>query len=260
MGVLAFGFLYDDPPELALIHTLRSWQEADAPVGYPVEVTEDSAGRIPKFDPRFVLMDTFERFKIPLAMEFDAPMGTESGALVVRKEAFGADDGGKVLRGDRLEGLGGGTDDSLTQVRAAGNGLVLFAGNGDPGQGKVIILGHRTSDGSILHSFYGSLGRIKVPRGGLVARGAVIGSVGKSSDGATMPLHFECRESEAIELGAYSGLTKQNRLGANAQLTHHHLGEEAQLAPEPLAFRDHLTWDGRSILKHPDEALELFRE
>ena len=258
VGVFVFGFLYDDLPERAPVQMMRSWQEADAPVGFPVEVTEESAGRIPKFDPRFVRLDAFERFSFPLAPEFDAPMGTESGALVARKEAFGAKDGEQMLRGDRLGSIGGGLDESLNQVRAVGNGLVLFAGEGNPGQGKVVILGHRMPDGSMLQSFYGSLARITVPRGDLVPRGKVIGSVGQGEGGVLLLLHFEFRESDAIELGSYSGLTKQNRLDPDGQLTHHRAVTGATLAPEPLSFRDQPRWEDRLILNNPGKALELF--
>lgn len=258
VGFLAFGFLYDDPPERAPVQMMRSWQEADAPVGFPVEVTEESVGRTPKFDPRFVRLDAFERFSFPLAPEFNAPMGTESGALVARKEAFGAKSGEKMLLGDRLGGIGGGKDDSLLQVRAVGNGLVLYAGEGNSGQGKVVILGHRMPDGSMLQSFYGSLGRIAVPRGDLVPRGKVIGSVGQGKDGGPLSLHFEFRESDGIELGSYSGLTKQNRLDPDGQLTHHRSVNGATLAPEPLSFRDQPRWEDRLILTNPGKALELF--
>jgi hypothetical protein len=258
VAFLGFAYVYDSPPKVPAQHSLRSWQEADAPPGYPVEVTEEGEGRVPAFDSRFLMLDAIERFSIPVAREFTAPLGSESGALSLREATFGSKVGDKVMLGDRLGGIGGGDTDLSDPVRAVGNGLVLYAGEGGPDQGKVLILGHRLPDGKILQSYYGSLRRIDVPRGGVVARGSVIGTVGTNGGGEPAHLQFEFRESDGLEIGPLLAGTLQNRLDPVAVLTHHQRAEESHLAPEPLAFRDRPSWEDRVILKNPDKASGLF--
>lgn len=233
---LVFAFFWDSPPQLPPLQTMKSWQEADAPLGYPVEVTEESKGRVPDFDPRFVMMDAFERFAVPEARGFDAPLGSESGALSMREAAYGDQEGEQVLLGERLGGIGGGDTDFGDGVRAVGNGLVIFAGEGGGDWGKMVIVAHRMFDGAILQSVYSSLHRIDVPRGGLVARGQVLGTVGAAVEGRSAHLHFEFRGSEGMDLGLKSGKTLQNRLDPSAVLSHHRSGEVTELSPEPLAF------------------------
>ena len=255
---LVFALFWDSPPQLPPLQTMKSWQEADAPLGYPLEVTEESEGRVPEFDPRFVLMDAFERFAIPEARQFDAPLGSESGALSMREEKFGEQDGGQVLLGEQLGGIGGGDTDFGDPVRAVGNGLVIYAGEGGGDWGKVVILAHRLLDGGILQSVYGSLHRIDVPRGGLVARGRMLGTVGASGEGRSAHLHFEFRESDGVQIGSKSASTEQNRLDPTTVLSHHRSGEVTDLSPEPLAFHGRPSWEDRLILKNPARALELF--
>jgi len=258
MAFIAFAYVYDSPPKIPALQSLRSWQEADAPPGYPVEVTKESAGRVPVFDSRFLLLDAFERFSIPTAPRFDAPMGTESGGLSMREGVFGQKEGEEVLLGDRVGGIGGGDTDLSDPVRAVGNGLVLFAGEGGPEWGKVVVLGHRLEDGRMVQSFYGMLGSIRVPRGDVVARGAVLGTLGKAGGQQAAQLHFEFRESDGIEVEAKTASTVKNRLDPFAVLTHHRTGEGAETAPEPLAFRDRPSWEDHVILKNPDKASGLF--
>jgi murein DD-endopeptidase MepM/ murein hydrolase activator NlpD len=239
-GFIGFAFLYDSPPKIPPLQSMRSWQEADAPPGYPVEVTEDGPGRVPEFDSRFLLLDAFERFSIPLALEFTAPLGPASGALTQLESAFGAEVEGGRLLGNRLRG----SSEEAQPVRAVGNGLVVYAGEGGPEWGQVLILAHRLNDGRVLQSFYGGLQKIKVPRGHVVARGKVIGLGGGALGQESVHLHFEFRESIGIELGPDFAATNQNRLDPEEVLTHHRRAGEAVLVPAALAFRDQPTWDG----------------
>jgi hypothetical protein len=260
VAFLGMAFFHDNGPKFSPVQTLKNFQEADAPPGYPVEVTAEGAGRVPEFDPRFLMLDAIERFSIPEAGRLDMPLGTESGALAEREAAFGSAEGEGVLLGDKLGGIGGGDSDLGDPVRAIGNGLVVWAGEGGAEWGKVLIVAHRLPDGRILQSLYGHLHRIDVPRGGLVARGQPIGLVGTAGGRYPAHLHFELRESDGIELGKLSAPTVQNRLDPLAVLSHHRAGDGADLAPEPLAFRDRPDGREQLILINPDKAPELFGE
>ncbi len=76
-----------------------------------------------------------------------------------------------------------------TVVRAAGYGVVLYAGNGMRGYGNAIILDH----GDGVTTLYGHLRRIRARSGDAVAAGSVIGTVGETGNATTTHLHFELR-------------------------------------------------------------------
>ena len=248
IAFLGFAFVYDSPPTLPPLHSLRSYQDADAPPGYPVGVTEDDEGRVPEFDSRFLMLDAFERFAMPTAVEFSSPLGPQNGLLTESLARFGnraGDRGGEVmLLGDQLLGLGEAKVGEPVPVRASGNGLVLFAGPAAGQRGEVLILGHRLEDGRLIQSFYGGLQRIDVPRGDVVSRGKVIGLLDPPEGPDARPLHFEFRESDGMELGPISTKTVQNRLDPGVVRTHHEAAGETVLAPPALAFRARPTWDG----------------
>lgn len=75
-----------------------------------------------------------------------------------------------------------------TPVRAAGAGLVVFAGR-KGGYGRLIIISH----GNGLETRYAHLRRISVGRGHYVAAGTPIGTVGSSGRSTGPHLHFEVR-------------------------------------------------------------------
>ena len=76
-----------------------------------------------------------------------------------------------------------------TPVRAAGYGVVLYAGKKMRGYGNAIVLDH----GDDVTTLYGHLRRIRVKSGDAVAPGSVIGTVGKTGNATTTHLHFELR-------------------------------------------------------------------
>ena len=90
---------------------------------------------------------------------------------------------GRMHRGIDILAPGG------TPVRAAGYGIVMYAGNGMRGYGNVIILDH----GDDVTTLYGHLRRIRVKSGEAVATGSVIGTVGETGNATTTHLHFELR-------------------------------------------------------------------
>ena len=74
-------------------------------------------------------------------------------------------------------------------VTAAGNGIVVYAGNEMKGFGNLILIRH---EGDWVTA-YAYLDRILVSKDSTVAKGDMIGTVGKSGDAATPQIHFETR-------------------------------------------------------------------
>lgn len=258
---LGFAMYHDRPPQTALIHSLRSAQEADAPPGYPVDVTPEGPGRIPGFHPRFRMLDAFERFRIPTALRFDQPMGSEHGALVYNAQKFFEmnDRVGKNHWGDDLNGIGGMNTDLGDPVYAIGNALVLYAADLKGGWGNIVILGHRLEDGRIVQSMYAHLDRIIVPRGALVARGEQIGTVGTAGGSWPAHLHFELYEAQGIDPGRGYALFRSNRLDPSAFLAERETEAPDDLSRGPLAVRESPTWEGM-ILKGAEKVPGLFGE
>ncbi|NNC87878.1 MAG: M23 family metallopeptidase [Akkermansiaceae bacterium] len=261
-AMVGLALRHDPLPPIAKVHSLRNWQTADAPDGYPVGATADSPGRIPGFDVRFRLLDAPERFQLPPAPRFDQPLGSEFGALVYNAQPFGSPNerrGGNHT-GDDLNGIGGMDTDLGDPVYAAANGRVLFAGDVAAGWGKVIILGHRMPAGDFLHSMYAHLHRIDVPLGAVVSRGDRIGTVGTAGGHFPAHLHFEVRASDSIDLGAGYTRFASNRLDPTGTVRAHQPEGPAALAPPPLAIAiaEERGWENRLILEGADKVPALF--
>jgi len=83
-----------------------------------------------------------------------------------------------------------------TPVRAADNGVVVYAGNELRGFGNLLLIRH--GDGWV--SAYAHCDALLVKRGDQVKRGQVIGRVGQSGNVAAPQLHFELRKgAEAVD-------------------------------------------------------------
>ncbi len=167
----------DRPPKLIPIEALTGFQDADSPLFLP----ED--GR-----PRHGLhaLSAWQLAEVPVALRFDAPAGSEHGALAYATEG-------------RIKGIGGGNTDLGDPVFAAADGLVIFAGESESG-GKRVILAHRDREGRLLRSSYEPLGRADVAVGMLVARGKRIGAIG------TEGLDFRLRGAAGpVEIAAGAG-------------------------------------------------------
>lgn len=106
----------------------------------------------------------------------------------------------KPLEGKTLSGYGPKADglhnDGIniaaargTAVRAADNGVVVYAGNGLKGSGNLILVRHEDR----WMTAYGHLDQIKVANGDIVRRGGQIGTVGSTGAVKTPQLHFEVR-------------------------------------------------------------------
>lgn len=76
-----------------------------------------------------------------------------------------------------------------TEVHAAGEGTVVYAGDSLRGYGNAAVLDH----GEGITTLYGHLREICVKSGDVVSPGTVIGTVGRTGNATTFHLHFEIR-------------------------------------------------------------------
>jgi murein DD-endopeptidase MepM/ murein hydrolase activator NlpD len=110
-----------------------------------------------------------------------------SGWPVARDSAvitsnFGAPRGGSRHEGIDLSAPAG------TQVRSTADGVVDFAGrSGD--FGRLVVIDH----GDGWQTRYAHLKKIRVKKGKRVARGMIVGTVGKSGNATGYHLHYEIR-------------------------------------------------------------------
>lgn len=208
------AIFFNSPRPRDPIQSLRSWQDADAPPGYPIGASEEAEGRVPAFDCQFILHDAFNRFLLPPVALLDQPLGSETGAFTYNAQPFLERNERVQMNhlGEDLNGIGGGNSDLGDPVYAMGNGHVVFAGDRGGNWGKVIILGHRQPDGRKFHSLYGHLDRIGVAVGGVVARGQRLGTVGTGNGAWLAHLHFEIYEGACVDPGSGYSLRKGNRI------------------------------------------------
>ncbi|MGQ0527602.1 MAG: peptidoglycan DD-metalloendopeptidase family protein [Alphaproteobacteria bacterium] len=87
-----------------------------------------------------------------------------------------------------------------TPVKAAENGVVVYAGNKLKGSGNLILIRHENR----WMSAYGHLDNIKVKRGDVIKYGQEIGTVGSTGSVDAPQLHFEIRRgTEALNPQTY---------------------------------------------------------
>lgn len=98
---------------------------------------------------------------------------------------FGSNVGGKGNDGIDISVPNG------TPVKAAENGVVIYAGDGLKEFGNTVLVRH----GSGLVTVYGHLSSINVSRGANVSRGQTLGSSGMSGSAKQPQLHFEVRKN-----------------------------------------------------------------
>ena len=96
---------------------------------------------------------------------------------------FGAKPGGRFNDGVNLKATLG------SPVRAAGDGVIAYAGDDIPGFGNLILIKH---DGGWV-SAYGHNDALLVARGRRVAKGEVIARAGQTGAVTEPQLHFELR-------------------------------------------------------------------
>ncbi len=77
-----------------------------------------------------------------------------------------------------------------TPVRAAQNGIVVYAGDELKGYGNLVLIKH----GNNMMSAYAHMNKILIKRGAKILRGESIGTVGSTGSVDTPQLHFEIRK------------------------------------------------------------------
>ncbi len=148
---------------------------------------------LPPRDPAFQLPSPFFLASLPVATRFDFPLGNENGALAYNAQPFTQN---KHL-GDDLNGIGGENSDLGDPIYAVADGRVLFAGEGGPGWGKIVILLHAISENgarTYVQSYYAHCESILVQAGQMIARGQQIATVGTADGRYFAHLHFEMRK------------------------------------------------------------------
>lgn len=196
------------------------------------------AARTPKpLDPAFLRLSPMEVAILPLAVRFDAPMGSEHGALTYNAQPF------RVTRhlGDDLNGIGGQNSDLGDPVYAAGAGMVVYAGVPGEGWGKMVIIAHRVpenetgSKARIYQTVYAHLEEMSVRRGQVIERGERIGTVGTADGKYLAHLHFEVREGPYVNPGAGYADSGLNRVSPEKFLADHRGAAAELLNPPPGA-------------------------
>lgn len=188
-------------------------------------------------DHRFDFLPPWIIAGIPRALRFDPPLGSEHGGMVYNAQPFWEmnDKRGGHHAGDDLNGIGGMDSDLGDPVFSTADGIVLYAGQPSPGWGNVVVIAHTTMAGRTLHSMYAHLNRIDVALGSLVARGGSIGTVGTANGFYPAHLHFEIRDTDAVDIGAGYGSNPLNRLDPMRTVASLRNAPAADLAPSPLA-------------------------
>lgn len=178
--------------------SLKSWQQADAPLGYQLE-----NGKLPLFDPRFNFLPTFERATLPVAHTLTMPMGSETGALTYNAQSFGADNPkrGGSHSGDDVNGIGGMNTDLGDPIFSIADSSVIYRGLPSPGWGNTLILAHRTPEGFIRQYMYAHLHEINATYGEFIPRSEIIGTVGTAELRYLAHLHLEQINSSTVTIG-----------------------------------------------------------
>ena len=154
-----------------------------------------------KLDPAFQLPSPFLLASLPLARRFDYPLGNENGALTYNAQPFTQN----LHLGDDLNGIGGENSDLGDPIYAVADGVVLFAGEGGPGWGNVVIVLHAINENGArryVQSYYAHCDTILVNAGNEVHRGQRIATVGTGGGRYFAHLHFEMREFITPFIGA----------------------------------------------------------
>lgn len=149
-----------------------------------------------------------ELASLPTATRFDFPLGTENGALAYNAQPFTANN----HLGDDLNGIGGENSDLGDPVFAVADGRVLFAREGGPGWGNIVVVLHAYDENGVrkyAQSYYAHVLAMLVSPGDAVRRGEQIATVGTAGGKYLAHLHFEMREFIQPFVGA--GYRKDTR-------------------------------------------------
>jgi murein DD-endopeptidase MepM/ murein hydrolase activator NlpD len=220
----------------ALVGTFYLWIW----LNQPRNIDADMALKMPisgEPDSRMDHLSAWDIAQLPKAERFDSPMGTELGGMVYNAQKFWQlnETRGGHHTGDDLNGIGGMNTDLGDAVYSVADGLVIYSGAPSPGWGNVLIIAHTTRNGRQLHSMYAHLDQIDVPRGDLVARGRKIGTVGSGNGNYLAHLHFEMRDSDAVDIGRGYAHTPFTRLDPALVISDLRNASADDLAPSPFS-------------------------
>jgi murein DD-endopeptidase MepM/ murein hydrolase activator NlpD len=146
-----------------------------------------------RIEPAFQIVPALFLASLPTAARFDFPIGSENGALAYNAQPFTQNH----HLGDDLNGIGGENSDLGDPVYAVADGRVLFADEGGPGWGNIVIVLHAYEENGArkyLQSYYAHLDEILVQPKQTVRRGEQIATVGTANGRYWAHLHFEMRE------------------------------------------------------------------
>ena len=188
----------------------------------PEELSVRQVREVP-FDPAFIRLTAREQALLPLAMQWELPMGSELGALTYNAQPF------RMTRhlGDDLNGIGGYHSDLGDPVWAASEGVVVYCGMAGEGWGKMVILACRvpTEQGKteVMQTVYAHLQDMEVLPGQRVQRGERIGSVGTAEGRYWAHLHLELRRGPWVNPGRGYADAALNRVSPEAYIAHRRL-------------------------------------
>ena len=185
-------------------------------------------------DPAFIRLSPLEIAALPVATRWDAPLGSEHGALTYNAQPF------RVTRhlGDDLNGIGGYNSDLGDPVFAAAEGRVVFAGIPGTGWGNMVILGHRVASPQtgaleVIQSMYAHLDQVLVQPGQTLHRGEKLGTVGTGGGLYWAHLHFEIRQGPYINPSVGYADAPLNRMSPEKFVTEHRGAPDDLLNPAP---------------------------
>ncbi|MBA3385950.1 MAG: M23 family metallopeptidase [Chthoniobacterales bacterium] len=141
----------------------------------------------------FDLASPLDLASLPSVTRFDFPLGSEHGAFAYNAQPFTQN---RHL-GDDLNGIAGENSDLGDSVHAVADGRVIWAAEGGPGWGKIIILLHALEENGgrrYVQSYYAHLDTIMVAPRQDVRRGEQIATVGNADGLYWAHLHFEMRD------------------------------------------------------------------
>jgi len=237
------GFLRSRSGYDVLVKSMDTWQQADAPLGYPLNFSslsdEDKPEAvIPAFDSRFVQLSGFERALVPTATRMSSAMGSEYGALTYNAQPYWSDNQkrGGHHTGDDFNGIGGMNTDLGDPVYAIASGFSVYRGEPSKGWGNTLILAHRDSDGALFMSMYAHLDRIHAPYGSSIAHGDTIGTVGTANLNYPAHLHLEMHRSSGVHIGGGYTTDPGDRVNPSKVISQQRKGDPDQLYAEPFAL------------------------
>ncbi|KFB09887.1 peptidoglycan DD-metalloendopeptidase family protein [Nitratireductor basaltis] len=155
----------------------------------PKEVESDSSAQVAAYTPPKITDDVAKKAESDAQTAALTPQSTGVDRLrwPVRGRvitSYGAGAGGRSSDGVDIAVPQG------TSVRAAENGIVIYAGDGLKGFGNTVLVRHENE----LVTVYGHTSDIRVKRGEKVKRGQEIALSGMSGDADRPKLHFEVRK------------------------------------------------------------------